>query len=240
VAATSTVTPTATLDPSSTPAPTSTPVLATPTPVPENATPTATPYTLEGFRSEFNKTVESFGQFGISERTIRSIFEMTLLRQKVMEEVTQDVPRTEEQVWARHILVGTEAEAQAALALINAGTDFATAAQRYSEDTGSGASGGDLGWFGRGAMVAEFEQVAFDLEVGEISEPVQSQFGYHIIQVLGHHDVPLNSTQYEQKKETEFSDWLLAEREEADVTTYETWREHIPTEPELPAQLLPQ
>jgi parvulin-like peptidyl-prolyl isomerase len=239
-AATSTVTPTATLDPSATPAPTSTPALATPTPVPENATPTATPYTLEGFRSEFDKTVESFGQFGISEQTIRSIFEMTLLRQKVMDEVTQDVPRTEEQVWARHILVGTEAEAQAALDLINAGTDFATVAQRYSEDTGSGANGGDLGWFGRGAMVAEFEQVAFDLEVGEVSEPVQSQFGYHIIQVLGHHDVPLNSTQYEQKKQSEFSDWLLAEREEADITTYETWRAQIPTEPELPAQLLPQ
>jgi hypothetical protein len=58
--------------------------------------------------------------------------------------------------------------------------------------------------------------------------------------VLGHHDVPLNSTQYEQKKQSEFSDWLLAEREEADITTYETWRAQIPTEPELPAQLLPQ
>jgi parvulin-like peptidyl-prolyl isomerase len=237
---TSTVTPTATLDPSSTAAPTSTPVPATPTPVPENATATATPYTLEGFQSEFKETVDSFGQYGISEQTIRSIFEMTLLRQKLMDEVTQDVPRTEEQVWARHILVGTETEAQAALALINAGTDFATVAQRYSEDTGSGANGGDLGWFGQGAMVAEFEQVAFDLEVGEISEPVQSQFGYHIIQVLGHHDVPLNSTQYEQKKETEFSDWLAAERGEAEITTYETWRENVPTEPELPAQLLPQ
>ncbi|HEY3476311.1 MAG TPA: peptidylprolyl isomerase [Anaerolineales bacterium] len=235
-----TVTPTATLDPSSTAAPTSTPVPATPTPVPENATATATPYTLEGFQSEFNKTVESFGQFGISEQTIRTIFENTLLRQKVMAEVTQDVPRTEEQVWARHILVGTEAEANAALDLINQGTDFATVAQRYSEDTGSGANGGDLGWFGRGAMVPEFEQVAFNLEVGEISEPVQSSFGYHIIQVLGHNDVPLDNTQYEQKKETEFSNWLAVERGQAEITTYETWREHVPTEPELPAQLLPQ
>ena len=230
---TTTVTPTATLDPSSTPAPTSTPAPATPTPVPENATATSTPYTLEGFQSQFNETLESFEQYGISEQTIRTIYETTLLREKVMAEVTKDVPRTEEQVWARHILVGTEVEAKAALDLINQGTDFATVAQRYSEDTGSGANGGDLGWFGRGAMVLEFENVAFDLEVGEISEPVQSQFGYHIIQVLSHQDVPLNQTQYEQKKETEFSNWLVVERGKAETTTYETWREHVPTEPEL-------
>ena len=101
-----------------------------------------------------------------------------------------------------------------------------------------GANGGDLGWFGRGAMVAEFEETAFDLEVGEISEPVQSQFGYHIIQVLGHQENPLNASQHEQKKEAEFTEWLTTVREGASITTYETWRQNVPMEPAL--QTTPQ
>lgn len=227
------VTPTATLDGSATPPATSTPALTTPTPVPEAATASPTPYTLEGFQTEFEKTLDSFKTYGITERTIRSIYEADLLRQKLLPELTADVPRAEEQVWARHILLKNEVEAREALNLINQGTDFATVAQRYSQDTGSGASGGDLGWFGRGAMVPEFEKVAFELEVGEISEPVQSQFGYHIIQVLGHQEIPLNSTQYEQKQQTEFANWLEVKRAQSTITTYDTWKGRVPTEPAL-------
>lgn len=64
------------------------------------------------------------------------------------------------------------------------GEDFAALAAEYSDDPGSGDKGGDLGWFGRGAMVPAFEDAAFSLEVGEISEPIRSDFGYHIIEVL--------------------------------------------------------
>jgi parvulin-like peptidyl-prolyl isomerase len=103
-------------------------------------------------------------------------------------------------------------------------------------DTGSGANGGDLGWFGRGAMVAPFEEAAFSLEIGEISEPVQSDFGYHIIQVLGHQENPLTGTEFEQKKATVFSDWLTAAKEDAEITTYESWREVVPTEPVFQVQ----
>ena len=88
----------------------------------------------------------------------------------------------DEQITARHILLKTEAEAQAALAEIKQGQDFAEVAKRKS--TGPSApDGGDLGTFGRGRMVPEFEQVAFALNVGEVSEPVKTQFGYHIIMV---------------------------------------------------------
>lgn len=82
----------------------------------------------------------------------------------------------------------TEAEALAlALELrerILAGEDFATLAAEFSDDTGSAVNGGDLGWFGRGAMVAPFEEAAFTLEPGQVSEPVRSDFGYHLIEVL--------------------------------------------------------
>jgi parvulin-like peptidyl-prolyl isomerase len=232
-AATSTVTPTATLDPSATPQPTSTTAPATPSPVPQLPTASPTPYTLEGFQEEFKTTLENFAANGISEETIRSIYEAQLFRDKLQAELTQDLPPTDEQVWARHILVETEEEANTIYDRLKAGEDFTQLAQELSMDTGSGAVGGDLGWFGRGAMVAPFEEAAYSLEVGEISEPVQSDFGYHIIQVLGHQENPLNGTQFEQKKETVFSDWLTAAKEEASLTTFETWKQIVPTEPSL-------
>jgi parvulin-like peptidyl-prolyl isomerase len=89
-----------------------------------------------------------------------------------------------EQVHARHILVATEDEARQVLARLQAGEDFAQVAQEVSTDTGSAQNGGDLGWFGRGTMVAPFETAAFSLTVGQISQPVQTQFGFHIIEVL--------------------------------------------------------
>ncbi len=67
-----------------------------------------------------------------------------------------------------------------------AGTDFAELAKQYSQDPGSGQQGGDLGWFGRGRMVKPFEDTAFALADSAISPPIQSQFGWHIIQTLGH------------------------------------------------------
>lgn len=75
------------------------------------------------------------------------------------------------------------ARAEALRQRILKGEDFAAVARAESDDPGSGRNGGDLGSFGRGSMIAEFEQAAFTLPVGEISQPVKTQFGYHIIQV---------------------------------------------------------
>jgi len=84
-----------------------------------------------------------------------------------------------EQIHARHILVATEEEARQVLERLKAGEDFAQLARELSRDTASGKNGGDLGM-----TVEPFEKAAFALEVGRWSEPVQTQFGFHIIQVL--------------------------------------------------------
>src|SRR3984885_9037665 len=89
----------------------------------------------------------------------------------------------EPEVHARHILVPTEEEAKAALARIKAGEDFAKVATELSKDPAG--DGGDLGWFTKDRMVPEFADPAFKLEPGQVSDPVKSQFGWHIIKVEG-------------------------------------------------------
>ena len=84
---------------------------------------------------------------------------------------------------AAHILVADEAKAKELLAELEAGADFAELAKTNSTDTGSGAVGGDLGWFGLGMMVKPFEEAVVAAEVGKVAGPVQSDFGFHLILV---------------------------------------------------------
>lgn len=90
---------------------------------------------------------------------------------------------TNNQIRASHILVKTEEEANSIFNDVKKGADFAKLAQSKSIDSGSAKNGGDLGYFSRGQMVPEFESAAFKLKVGEISKPVRTQYGYHIIKV---------------------------------------------------------
>lgn len=85
-------------------------------------------------------------------------------------------------VRASHILVDTKQEADDLKSRIEKGESFADLAKQYSKCP-SGRSGGDLGYFERGQMVPEFDQAAFSLPVGQVSEPVQTQFGWHLIEV---------------------------------------------------------
>jgi peptidyl-prolyl cis-trans isomerase C len=99
--------------------------------------------------------------------------------------------KPEEEVQARHILVASEDEAKKLAEKVAAGEDFAKLAQENSGDAGSKERGGDLGFFGRGQMVPQFEKAAFELKKGEVSKPVQSQFGWHLIKVEERREKPL-------------------------------------------------
>ena len=90
-------------------------------------------------------------------------------------------PQTE--YHAAHILVADEEKAKALKAELDGGADFAELAKVNSTDTGSGANGGDLGWFGLGAMVKPFEDAVVAAKVGEVTAPVKSDFGWHLIKV---------------------------------------------------------
>jgi parvulin-like peptidyl-prolyl isomerase len=222
-----TITPTFTVTPTSGPTATVTPT--------DTPAPTSTPYTLQGFQDQYKKGLTSLTQFGLTEAEIRQLYAVNILRDKLMAEVTKDTPHTQEQVWARHILVADLATAQAVEARLAKGEDFATVAKEVSTDTGSGAKGGDLGWFGKGTMVPEFEAAAFSQKVGEIGQPVKSQYGYHIIQVLAHTDVPLDASAYQQAQNTAFSDFLKGLRTTYNVKTFDVWQTIVPTDPAIPA-----
>lgn len=136
--------------------------------------------------------------YGYTEDSIRKNLKLNLSIEKLMEpliNVTDDEIAlyfaenkddfdVSEQVKASHILVATIEEANDVLEKLNSGESFEDLAKEFSLDTSNAANGGDLGYFGKGAMVQPFEDVAFRLAVGEVSEPVETTFGYHIIKIF--------------------------------------------------------
>lgn len=138
---------------------------------------------------EFQKKVEDFKKLTLISTLLEKEIEE---KSKVTDKEVQDYYEAHKkdfaannQVRASHILVKTEEDAKKLLDQIKKGADFAKLAKANSIDTGSAKNGGDLGFFSRGQMVPEFERAAFGLKKGELSNPVKTQYGYHIIKVTG-------------------------------------------------------
>lgn len=226
VTATPTLTPTFTR----TPGPTAT---SAPTSAPA---PTATPLTQEGFDKLYQDGLAYYAKLGVNEEMFRRIFfEQGLYNERVKAAVTANVPHEVEKVWARHILVADEATANTVRTLLLAGGDFATLANAYSIEPNVATNNGDLGWFARGetSWGEDFENAAFGLEVGAISEPVATSYGYHIIQVIGHENRPLTADEYKNAVDTAFNTWLEEQRAAATIEEVSNWAEYVPAEPTL-------
>lgn len=135
--------------------------------------------------ADFNFELEQMKENFINQYAINKIMQEATVTDEEVEKFYKD---NEEEfgesnmVKASHILVENLEEAKKIKSELDDGADFADLAQEYSSCP-SKDRGGDLGFFGKGAMVKEFEDAAFAMEVGEISEPVKTQFGYHIIKV---------------------------------------------------------
>jgi parvulin-like peptidyl-prolyl isomerase len=157
-------------------------------------------------------TAMGWDEAGLEQRIISYLRYQKLL-------VAHGGPAEAEQVHAAHILVTTEETGTLVLEKLQAGADFAELAQEYSTDTGSKDQGGDLGWFPRGVMVTEFEDAAFALNPGETSGLVATDFGYHIITVLGKEVRPLDPDLVDQMRQTNFDAWFQDERDKANIET---------------------
>lgn len=190
------------------------------------------PEQLAAALAGYNMTVEDLKEQIALNLTVRSLVAGGI-------EVTDDEVRSyfdenrerlgqPEQVRARHILVKTREEAEELRDQILAGADFAEVARAHSTDPGSAAQGGDLGWFGRGQMVQPFEEAAFALEPGELSEPVETAYGYHLILVEDRQDAQeaifddgmrasIREMLFEQKLSQRIPEWLNELRSGAEV-----------------------
>ena len=248
---TSTPEPTATATPegwkpteTATATPLPTEIGATATPIPTataipTITPTPTVFTTQLYAKEINSYLSDVKIYDIDRAQLEKIFRASLYREKLLADVTKDLPPSEEQVWARHILVATEDEAKTVLEKLRAGEDWSTLAATYSTDTANKDNGGDLGWFGKGTMDIAFETAAFALQnTGDISEPVQTSFGWHIIQLVGKSTNFIGATEFQTLKENTFSTWLQGVRDaRTDITIFPVWSEFTPDTPVVPQSL---
>jgi parvulin-like peptidyl-prolyl isomerase len=170
-----------------------------------------------GGEDQFNQSLQASG-------TTYDDFQHMLLDQLLSEavysSVTASINPVAEQVHARHILLPTRELAEEVLARLQAGEDFAYLAREYSEDVSSRETGGDMGFFPRGVMPAEVEEAAFGLEVGDTSGIVESQFGFHIIQVLERDEREIAVEVFESLRQQTFMQWLEDQRASASIQRF--------------------
>src|SRR6266567_1255273 len=204
-------------DAAATAVPTEVPTPAALASPPAPTTPTAVP-TLDatGYAPALQQLLD---KNNLAEPDFRDRLMQSMLREKLQTAIgAEQVPDTQEQVHARHILVATQEQADAILAQLQAGADFATLARQQSTDPGSKDKGGDLGWFGKGVMDPPFEAAAFALQPGQLSDVIQGANGYHIVQLLERDPArAIPADQLTSQRQKAFTDWLDSRRSSQDV-----------------------
>lgn len=232
------VSPTPSPTPTETPIPTATPTSeVTPTETPTEfptATPTNTPDATQR-ADEFNRNRTDYysalrSNASVSDADINAYFETLAMREALRDAITADLSRTTPFVNVRHILVGSEEEANQALAALNAGESFAALAAAISTDQSNKDRGGDLGWAPPSNYVEEFAAAVTDAEIGAIVGPVQTQFGWHIIQVRGREEREMNDSDFERAKETRLTEYIQELRDAAGsgIEILDTWIDYVP------------
>ncbi|WP_342043653.1 peptidylprolyl isomerase [Bacillus sp. OTU2372] len=142
-------------------------------------------------------------------------------------EENKDSYATAEQVKASHILVADEKTAKEIKQKLDNGEDFAILAKKYSTDESTKDKGGELGYFAKGTMVTEFDNVAFTLPVNKISDPVKTEYGYHIIKVedkkaaqAANYEASkaeIKETLFDQKVDSEYQTWIDSKKKNYDI-----------------------
>ncbi|MET0785879.1 MAG: peptidylprolyl isomerase [Paenisporosarcina sp.] len=165
------------------------------------------------FESEKKQMGEGFDQYlaqqGQTEESYKKYIKLNLLQEKALtegievtdEEVKKQYDNMKTELNARHVLVADEETAKEVKSKLDGGADFVAVAKEYSTEPAAKESGGELGWFTPDKMVKEFSDAALALDIDQISEPVKSEFGYHIIQVTDKREAEVEGTLEEKSDE---------------------------------------
>ena len=159
---------------------------------------------------------EAIADSGLSEEDFRWFFAYQLLQAKLDEYLREQVPQQALQLHVQGILVATEEDAATVMQRLEQGEDFASlAAEEFNLDPVSKENGGDLGWIPEGIKGEEFDEVAFELELGEVSQPFLTVQGYWVIKVLEREqNRALDEELREQLMDRAFNNWLAQEKDE--------------------------
>lgn len=186
-----------------TPAATATPNGATATPLP---TLQAADYTAA--------LAKLTDQTGLTEQDERTNASREVLREKLQEAIgAEQVPATQDQVHAAHIVLPSEDQAREVLTQLQGGADFATLAQQNSTDTATKDAGGDMGWFSRGSKAQPIGDAAFSLQPGQVSDVIANGSSFEIIKVLEHQaDRAVPADELTSQRAQAFNTWLSTQR----------------------------
>ncbi|WP_251041076.1 peptidylprolyl isomerase [Bacillus sp. ISL-45] len=185
---------------------------------------------LEQNQVPMDRIREDIEVYLLAEKMIGSSIDVSEDELKTYFEENKDSFDQKEQVKASHILVEDEATAKKVKEELDNGKNFAELAKKYSTDTSNADNGGDLGYFGKGEMAEEFENAAFALETDAISEPVKTEFGYHIIKLVDKkaakaakfddHKGEIKELLFDQKIQAEYPNWLEEKKAEYKIKSY--------------------
>lgn len=220
-------------------APQATPIAGTPSGTPVSASPAASPVPAGAATPSAEATPDPVTVRDNAEAQLRAFQENVfdeahlsmdefqqlyvvpqVLRTRVDHEITSAVPQRADQVRAEHILVGTEELANQLYEQATGGADFEQLARTNSTDTTTAATGGQLGWSTREELPPAITEAAFSLQLGEVSQPVQTDFGWHIVRVLDReNDRPLSTAQYQLAQDKAVEAWLEQQRDQASIST---------------------
>ncbi len=213
--------------------------MSTPTSSASSVTPmpTFTPYTTQAYGQDLSTFLPDIYNFVyLTEADLRWVFGMQLLRQKVFNAVTADTPREQDQVWLRQIVSGTQDQAESVYSRLQNGEDFIALAE---EVMSGGSSTIDLGWFGTGTLDASAEMVVWSLNLGQVSEPLQTSNGWIIYQVLGHEIRALTDTQYSTLQQTNFQNWLDRQKASVNIQILDIWKSLVTASSTTPTTATP-
>jgi hypothetical protein len=218
--------PTSAITPPAGPSPTASPS--------SGPSPTATIYTAEAFQENYQAFLDSLNEFEIRKADFNAAIEAQLYRVKLVQDFKEDIPREQVHMHLKHIRFDEEQLALEIQERLQEGEQWDALVAEFSTDSLTADQGGDLGWLLESQVRSRFGEDAvavFELEPGVVSEPIESDAGWHLFQVVAQELQLLTDSLLQSEATQALSSWLSEAREKADITIEAEWIDRVPEPP---------